>query len=444
MSLPQEIKEELLSAYLDDALRGDERRCVEQMLAHDEEARLLWEQLSSLQQTTRAALQGSASAPSDLAHRVLAEAQQRADEEALPATHHVRLADSGRDGTPRRSAASRSRWHSLAHWQPLGVVIGLAAALLLAVTLWQNPFGGSEQGPAVARSEVSPDPSSTPSSGPDLAEKPPSGDSPSAAPSTPPAGMVARAEADAAARQAGSPDVDGSPTATERATPEPDPARLADASPAAGSAGSAAMRSAPSAKDPAAPDPAAQLAAQAVMMFEVEQTDRGRENRAVFQAMQAAGIRANGTQAVNEAVVGYLQDAELVGGPPQAAEGPADSRPVSIVFVEASGKQLDRFMVSLFANTDEIGRIGWNLAMDVPVVAATHAIGEAVPTDVRSTEAAGAAWEIVSSDAEGRFPAAAADRPFLPIDRRDPEAWQGAGSASLGADIRSRLLILIR
>jgi len=180
------------------------------------------------------------------------------------------------------------------------------------------------------------------------------------------------------------------------------------------------------------------------MIFEVEQTDRGRENRAVFQAMQEAGIRANGSHAINEAVVGYLQEAELVGGPPQETDRSADSRPVSIVYVEASGKQLDRFMVSLFANTDEIGRIGWNLAMDAPVVAATSAISQVVPTEVQSTDAAGAAWQIVASDTEGRFPAAAGERTFLPIDRRDPEAWQGGDSASLGADIRSRLLILIR
>lgn len=439
MSLPREIREELLSAYLDDALRGDERTRVEQLLATDEDAKRLFEQMREIRASTKAAMRSNRRPAAGLSRRVIATAMARAEQTGLPAEHHVRVAAS-RGG--KAKASPRRNWNR--QYGPAAVALTLAASLLLAVTLWnadskQDLPGGTNQPGGIAN----------------LAP----------AEAGAPRDLAAEGIADAENRVEVSSDAGSLADAEKTSTVLPDEAPMefpSNEGPAAEALATAEMdrtgrdNEQATREDPTesmAADreanqgldgPAAMLATQAVMMFEVEQTEAGRANNAVLQAMRNAGIQADLKQRVTDAVVGYLQKAQLVADGGDTGDQAAASSPVSVVYVEASGKQLDQFMLSLFKDTEQVARIGWNLAMDAPVVDAATQIEKIVATDVRHAESTSAAWQLVTGDAQQGFAAPGAGREFFPINRSDPSGWEAVGSADTGPDIRSKLLILIR
>src|SRR5690606_29610706 len=92
MSLPRELLDELLSAYMDGELSADERARVEQMLAADPELRESLRLLEEQSEAIRRSLRAAPRLGSDFSERVLAATFAEAQRQSLDASHPVQRA----------------------------------------------------------------------------------------------------------------------------------------------------------------------------------------------------------------------------------------------------------------------------------------------------------------------------------------------------------------
>ncbi|QDS95694.1 hypothetical protein FF011L_44940 [Roseimaritima multifibrata] len=391
MALPPENIEQLLEEYLDDALRGDERQAVEDALANDS---ALAERLDDLLAERALRLQAmlgdsrfeNVRLDAGFADRVLAAVDQA---EGVAPTVPLKPADNKKN------------------WKPVVIAVAALAACLMLAYLGLMPGGDSGvDGPEVAGSNrVVP---AVPSG--DLANAP-AVELPQANPSM----AVAASES---AQEVPATDL------------VPPPAAMGDVpTPEMVAADRSAAEFSPSLQVPADD-------LKMVMVYEVSQTELGKANGAVVAALKEAGIDLKARQPVADEVVSYLQEANLV-----AAEAEAGANG-SILYVEASGKSLDRFMVSMFADSDNIAGLRWSLAFDPPVVAAVKELEKIDPAKVQHEGGASTAWQLTRQGAGAEnfeFP----DGPsrLQPLQR---DSWKAVGSAPLGPDIQSQVLLLIR
>lgn len=403
MALPPENIEQLLEEYLDDALRGDERQAVEDALANDSAIAerlddLLAERALRLQAMLGDSRFENVRLDAGFADRVLA-AVDRA--EGVAPT------------VPLKFASNKK------NWKPVVIAVAALAACLMLAYLGLMPGGDSSvDGPEVAGSNLVvpavPNDAAVPGEVPvpsvDLANVP-AVELPQANPS------MAIAASDSVQEVPGK-DLVQPPAAMDDV---PAPEMVAAARPAAE-------------LSPSLQFPADDL--KMVMVYEVSQTELGKANGAVVAALKEAGIDLKARQPVADEVVGYLQEANLV-----AAEAEAGASG-SILYVEASGKSLDRFMVSMFADSDNIAGLRWSLAFDPPVVAAVKELEKIDPAKVQHEGGASTAWQLTRQGAGAEnfeFP----DGPsrLQPLQR---DSWKAVGSAPLGPDIQSQVLLLIR
>ncbi|QEG42537.1 anti-sigma factor family protein [Roseimaritima ulvae] len=468
MPLPPEQSDQLLNEYLDDALGAERLSMVEKALAADPAVALRLEQLRE-ERTER--LQAFREDPRfrnvrlspDFTQRVVAAAaaasalpsrsgttSQPAAAMAQPAAAMAQPAAAMAQpaAAMAQPAAAMSR---LPRWvRPVAVVAGIAAAVLIAVSL----FPGQS---------VLPDPGQN-SDRIAQASGPPLDDKPTALPLDPEQAVAGVDTPDtsmedvriAAAPRATSDADSMTPTDPETVSPEivapeivtPEtvsPSAIAQAMDPAANGGSPDLVPSPDsvpAGDPATNGaPANSIPLNMVLIYEVTQTTRGKANGAVLASLRKAGIEVQAHRAVSDEVVGYLQQAKLVGAD-VAAEQNADTPRVSILYIEASGKALDRFMVSMFTDTENVAQLRWNVAADPPMAVAVKRLQEVSETDVRHAEDNSVAWQLVSGEGEQVDFAVNADgRPLLPLQR---QGWDGISSGDQGADIQSRLILLLR
>lgn len=405
MSLPKEILDQLLSGYLDDALSADERARIERLLETDPEVATQLEELRDLVGALKEVSKTDAGfkLPAGFADRVLDAAVASAASEGLSDEHPlVRLAEQ----------PSSKRPHPTSNRRVAGVLVALAASIVIAVFAFRPDVSDvviENTGVVVAPPADVPAVDEVPDVGPAVGPV----DSPDVnriavapvtniKPNVPSPNDVAVDPAPAPEAVA----VNDTPMVTpEIATPE-----LVSQTPRS-------------------------VVISEILVLHVKRTEFGRENEAVKVAMKGAGIDSASEKKISDDVVNLAKD-----------ESEAADRDAVVLYLQASAKSIDQFILSLVADRVGIESVRLALAEDAPTLDVAQA---AQPVDATKIRHAGT-WQL-SSDSAGLIGAIAGsleDRSgYLSID----PATAQVGAASViatpktnGPDIMSQVLILIR
>lgn len=447
MSLPREILDQLLSGYLDDALSADEHARVERLLETDPEVARELKELRGI----RFALQDVAAAdakfrlPAGFADRVLDASVATARSEGLSDDHPlIRLAE---QPSSKRSTVSSRMSHDRreSSWRGAAVLVALAASIVFAVVALRpdvNPVDQNNAGIAMTDPAAGVDP-------------------------TPPDSIVAQAngsdrDSDAIAKSPAPTDdtsdvtqaivvVDSVPNravaaeAGESGRDQPEPAKASvDAIAANDTPSVGAANRGPVSVANAGPqmvsstsrqtEPRTQLGA--ILVVDIEQTDQGRQADAVKAAMRAVGIGAASQKRVTEDVVGIVGDVDPSAADPDAV----------IMYLQVSAKRLDRLVMTLVADEQNVQAVRFLLAEDAPILRVASSLQPVDPTEIQHA----GAWQLAGDSQQwvGAITDDLVGRPdYLPIDSTTAQA----GAASMmsqpksgGPDVMSQILLLIR
>ncbi|WP_237607313.1 hypothetical protein [Roseimaritima sediminicola] len=462
MSLPRNEIQTLLEEYLDDALKGERLSALEAAIKDDpwvadQLQRLRDERALRLRAMREDPRLGNAQLPPQFTQRVmkaaLAAAAAETANEASEPLHDSRSASSGERPTNRTAsvdsasrvarafqgdrdlqgdrtgAAGSARFRRRRWLRPLSGSVGVAAAVLIVAMLIP---GSNDPDELTQAGSGAVDPENV-----DLENLDPENLDPK---NLDPKNLDPENLAPENLVQV----MEEVPLADP--APEPEPNRLETADPAPAASSDSPRIAANTLEQPTpSPQPRAMetdLPATAplgfVMVYEVTQTPEGAASRAVLGALTSAGIEVAARREVSEQVVGYLRDAKLVA----AEDASPEADRAEILYIEASGKALDQFMVSLFADTDNVAQLRWNMAIDPPLSKAVQNLQQVHPASVQHSADASTAWPLVSEQGErADFTLSPERPPLMPLER---DGWNGMASASQGPDIRSQLILLIR
>ena len=378
MSLPSELREQLLSGYLDDALTVDERTRADELLASDADFAAELNELREI----RATLQMIGDAGSDakladgFADRVLDAAVARAQSEGLGEDHPLlRLAE-------QPSLASRRRAFD---WRIPASVVTLAASIAVAIVV----FNRDDEPNRVAQENdpvVVPNPDNvTETTDPSMLAVEPNVQVPGNAD-------------DATDVEVGDPQLDGStdngmvadgrqdsnvPNMIPEATDTPDV--VPPVQPSQDDAIAATDT-----KDPAArigelsPENQLLLGGSPVMVYSVQVSEIGKLNKAVESAMAKAQIGATRQKKVSDDIAGFV--AKPIVDPEKVANA-------RVLYLQAPLKSLDRFYLNLLADEEGIAKVGIGIAFNTPIERVTDML-RVDPTWVKHE---GRVLELVSS-----------------------------------------------
>jgi hypothetical protein len=445
MSLPREILDQLLSGYLDDALSADEHARVERLLETDPDVALELEELRGIRFALRdvAVADSTFRLPAGFADRVLDAAVATARSEGLSEDHPlIRLAE---QPSPRRSTVSSRGSHDrpASSWRGAAVLVALAASIVFAVVALRpdvNPVNQDNPGVAMTDPGASSDPTQPTPPDSIVAQTGDPNHSSEVVTQSPPAGDDTSVTTQAIAV------VDATPKRADVSeTVQPDRVQPSiDAFPV----NAIATNDTPSIGTPsvgkAGPEMVSSTTRQseqrtqlgAILVVDIEQTDLGRQADAVKAAMQAVGIGAASQKSVTEDVVAIVGDVD-----PSAADADA-----AIMYLQVSAKRLDRLVMALVADEQNIQAVRFLLAEDAPILGVASSLQ---PVDPMEIQHAGV-WQLAADSQQwvGAVAHDLAGRPdYLPIDRTTAQA----GAASMmtqpksgGPDVMSQILLLIR
>lgn len=451
MSLPSEQLETLLNEYLDGELDGDVLAKVERILGEDPDAASL---LDQLRQQRAARIDAMRNDPLVRRHRLPDDFSQR----VLAAIEAERQPSVTTNPSPRR-------------WQAAATAaLALAASLLLVVLLRSDSSDVDTVAVQPAEDSVADHPAAdAPSNKADDSSAADPGARPEAAMVTDtdkqnrlPAASRSP-EANLAIDSDRQPGTSTAETEDEMTAGAPDPASAIAASGSPGTANpprsAADRKSKPN--DEAMPstdplvatdrsdDPAREPMLEGrplrmLLVYEVERTAAGRATNCVFEGLREAGIAIKQQQPVDEQVLDHLHDARMVSK--EASSPEADD--TRILFLAASAGSLDRFMLAMFDDTENIATIRWNAATDAPLLAAAERLRSAARAQQQPQQSA--AWPLApaannddqrNEDRNVRFAVPRDGRMLLPLQR---DTWEQSGSALAGGEELSHLLLLIR
>jgi negative regulator of sigma E activity len=447
MSLPRELLDELLSRYMDGDLSDDERIRVEQILEADSEARSSLEELRLSGSLIRRAVDASGRLDSGFSSRVFEAAVAQMDEAGIPAEHPLRLAASGgvnsRFGSRRRMVVG---------------ILALAVSVMFAVFVVNRGNGpeglaaknGLLQIPANNDTDVVVDGSNLEPI--DKAEV--------AAPSTM---LASDAAGDSSPTAASNSDQPLLPNVPAEAIATNDSPRNTSSNIPGGILPGAALSSdsvvssgkAPSRIPGGNPVPAGMEKLRMLIAYEVLVTASGREKNVVGRVFRNAGIMQGEQRDVDAAMVGFLRDGGVIGGPATELVGGEEGNAArcELVFLEGSGLKIDQAMLDLLGAEEDVSKVGWRVIMDPPVFAAIDRMKEVEATKVRSVEPrqSGAPSTMASSlsplgyaGSDGGF--IVGDQAFQPVGRDSLKTLSEMSSfgQEAGADITSQVLMIIR
>jgi hypothetical protein len=369
MSLPNELREQMLSGYLDDALSADERARVDQWLASDPDLAGELDQLREL----RAALQAIGRAGSHLklesgfADRVVDAAVARAQAEGLSEDHPLlRLAE---QPTPSRRGRSLD-------WRWPASLAALAASIALAIFL----FGGGNDTRPLANQ--SPTPESEIIAESTIGESA-NGESSEAAMLAESATDATVAPADVSENQLESTPMNPAVTPDQIATNEPQstPPSIQEID---ASESIAATESPKPMETGNSLEEQLLLGGAPVMVLSVRLTEAGKQSDAIGDALTNSQISANRQQRVTNEIAGFVapDDSDL--------EGVADAK---VLYLQAPLKSLDRFYLSLMADEEGIAKVGMTIAFNAPI----RRVADALKVDPTTVQHDGRVLELVSS-----------------------------------------------
>ncbi|WP_182866145.1 anti-sigma factor family protein [Rhodopirellula sp. JC639] len=405
MALPEELLDELLSAHLDDALSGDERARVDQMLRDDPTARERLEALIRQRDSFRDTMLAVPQLPDGFADNVVQAAIARAEAEELRSDHPLRLAANDSFVTPRPAS-------SISKPRLVAMVAGLAASVLFIGLVARQFSGTAPNGPSdnelVAAPRVMPEQDAVPKPEDALA---------------PPVTPEAMSDSIVASDQGPTPPEVTGPLDDLRPEPAPvmqpdgqnPPAmQLADASPnAPGRDASVSETSVPDLDAmPTTPDSQSFVALKPLsmlMVVEIKQSEAGRQTGAFDRALAEIQIMESDERRVDEAL------ARAVAADP-GSEARGDAAPRALL-LESPAKKLDRLVMHLVRDRDGIEAVGFSaisVQLDAPLLRSIESVRTVDPTKIRHQ---GHIVPIIS-DADGVFDAwvnQLADRSFIPI-----------------------------
>ena len=422
MSLPQDLLDQLLSGYLDDALTADERIRVERLLQSDpdvaEELRKLRDLRHSLQ--VLAKVDSEIKLDPGFADRVLGAAVARAREEGLGDGHPlIQLAE-------QPSTSPSPRPSVLSNWQAAAVLVGLAASIVIAVVMLRPEMAGPQLLTNLEPT-LAPDATDVPQhldvegteidrsfaeSGPIIAQtRPPE----EARPDFEPVGQdEPRSEPEGTALAQSVPSSDALPR-RGASTPEMESAVVADPAPSS-SPGDLASASQ---LDPG------ELLGGAILVLEVVRTEAGRESNVVARAMETADIVRASRMEVTDKITDFV-----------AANVDEQAKQASVLYLQLPAKQFDLFYQQLWADEQGIESVRMALAMNAPVV--TQVVDVVQPEAIRHEQAV---YELFSRNGVIDQLAFALSQVDYPEFDRSRAPVNLIGS---GADFKARVLVLIR
>ena len=366
--------------------------------------------------------------------RVLQAAVDRARDEGLSDEHPlIRVAQQPMSGPvkngPVKTIASRSR-------KMAGAMVAIAASIGLALFL-RSPHPSTSSSP---HPSSSPSPNHTPhamvSELPALADRVAAAPAPAdpvpanSVPANPaPADRLATDESTKVLTESSSNEspMDSRKVAAVTAPPSPFPPSPLLSSP---------LLSSPLLSSPLPPSSKTPTLS-AVMVLEIRQTDSGRSSRAVRRALRLAKI----TRTQERQVTSEIADAAM------EAVHANDEEWVSLLYLQASAKSIDRFYLNLFEDQQGIQSVSLAIATSTPVIDAINRV-RIDPTTVLHDE--GAAMEM--TDPTDQVVGQLDQLTFTPLTRTAasammPSKGSSKGSSkgpSKGPDFTAKLLVVIR
>lgn len=382
MSLPNDLREQLLTGYLDDALTVDERTRVDQLLASDSDFAAELKELREI----RAALKCIAKVDEDVrlgsgfAEQVLDAAVARAQSEGLSDDHPLlRLAEQ----------PSLSRRRSSIDWRLPVTVVALAASILFAIFILNLGDGSDPIADQNDANEAVIDPA-TESADPSLlvenTQTPGESDSDS----------IARQDPESVA----SPDAMDVPESVDPTGVDvPTPDRIVERQPeppidVTGENPSEAMNDAivatespAKSTDRPALDEQMLLGGSPLLVYSVKLTELGKQNDAFNNALSSAQIGAARKQEVDSEAVGF------VAGSPDDLK---DASKAKVIYLQAPLKSLDRLYFNLLEDVDGFSKVGIGISVNSPVGKVVDTV-RVEPTDVKHT---GRVLELISGGSQ--------------------------------------------
>jgi negative regulator of sigma E activity len=427
MSLPNTNRETLLSAALDGELSVQEQLEFDRELASDPSFAREFAELQSLRLELKASLSPlREQRPSqDFASRVVAAAFEQAAPSA--ATMPLRPATTNADSVPRGS------------WRRVATACALAASVLIALGIWnrdrvselfskpsQNSLAQLNIDPLMPKAETLKADINTglvsPAETPEML-----------ASGKPEANALVENEPPKVMGIKPLPDADATTIAPEELVKPtmPAPESIASVDPLV-------TPPVPSSEKPATSGNREPL--QLILVLAVEMTDEGRDQMAVQEALRATDIRLGADSIVGSQVVSHLRDTDVV-------KTDTNGKQAKIYFIEASAKQIDRFITRLMTSPQAVASVGMSLAMEPPLLAAIGDLREIDPTKIRQDAPAGFARDIrVNGDQAVSFDSKA----FAPMDRDIAisdllQTQEPVGDApASGDDTPAQLLLIVK
>lgn len=428
MGLPRELRDELLSGYLDGVLSNDERARVEQMLASDPGLRGELDALrqqSALLGQLRAANGRRVALGDGFADRVISAALEVAEREGVHAGHpllRLQGVPTAVRTTTGRSPAARRRLV----WS--GGLLAAAASVFFAAIFLRS--GGDMPQQFAAQGTTIPLVTTQ-------REHPSKNDEAVQAGANLP--MVANSDGEQALPKPALGELIPEQLSTNDIPVNPPAEMSADLPtlPLQTSADTGLV-----AEDGGLALPAEMKSLRAVLVYEVTLTPLGRQNMVVERALRESGIRVGNQRQVDDALTSHLQQGGLIGGVlPERPASQADR--VDVLFLDGSGRRLELAMMKLLEAQGEVKQVGFNLVMDPPVMVAMDALQGSRPEEIRSFETDAIA-EVLRPAASSSF--SPSERQFLPLDRATMgmmgEMHGLTGAAA--ADVPAQVLMIIR
>jgi anti-sigma factor RsiW len=423
MALPEELLDELLSAHLDDALSGDERARVEQMLSEDPTIEQRFESLRRQRQEFREAAFAVPKLPEGFANKIVQAAIDQAQAEGLRTDHPLQLA-------AQKALVSRTSADSFSGPRLVAVLVGLAASALFVVGLLANKYSSDSRDSQIAIATIEqPIENRTvtdPSHSAIAVTDPIPASAKEREPLVPPGPETAIASSDVVSSNNDARSIDDSPIDLEAIEPELSQPMLAEASDAA---------SPRVVNDGSPSNPVAEAAEPAplsmVMVVEVKQTKNGRLIDAFNTALVNAQIEVSEERLVN------MNLARMVDNGP--SEKSSDSGSSQVILLESPAKKLDLLVNRLFSEPENFSSVGFSLLSDAPLLRPINSARRIDPTEIRHE-----AFPI-GNQSEQVFDAWAnqlGDRVFAPM--QDSAVAKTVVTSSTGPDQISNILFLIR
>ena len=403
MSLPRDILDQLLSGYMDDALSGEERARVEQLLRDDAEVARELEELGEIRTTLRHIhrTDQDIQLQANFADRVLKSAVDQAATEGLGEQHPVMLL--AQQPSAPVSPPTVLPWGKIA-----GAVVAVAASVFVAISVFRSPHDEPEERAIAAIPQPPDNPRVDPV--PDISTSEFPGD----------AGIKVA-------------DIDPGKTDPGKSDPGKTDPKKPDITPPDFETNIKIVQTPEVApKDPVA-DP--NLTLPRITEADAEALLRGlvlvvnvREEKpgTVSGLMEDASLKRADKIQINEDVVGFKRD--LSG---------FDGDDVQVFYIGASAKKIDSFIGELYVS-EGIESVGLFVDFDRPIVQFAKQLRKLDPTTVRQE----VSWELQddSGDAVRNLVDKLSGRRFM----TKPAAAAMVSKKEDGNDFLSQLLVLIR